>query len=100
MLLVHSPSQELTFLKGGYGVDRKIVAYNFFIIIGPASDPADINGIDNVTNALAKIYNCAHIPAAIQCFGSQETMLREQTQKKFLLDCRRIQLYSTNQLNR
>jgi tungstate transport system substrate-binding protein len=58
MILVHSPSQELPFLTGGYGVDRKIVAYNFFVIVGPARDPAGINGISNVSLALQKIYNC------------------------------------------
>jgi tungstate transport system substrate-binding protein len=57
MILVHSPSQELPFLTGGYGVDRKIVAYNFFVIVGPASDPAGINGMSNVSLALQKIYN-------------------------------------------
>ncbi len=59
MLLVHSPSQELPFLTGGYGVDRKIVAYNFFIIVGPASDPAHINGETNVTKAMIDIYTAA-----------------------------------------
>jgi tungstate transport system substrate-binding protein len=57
MILVHSPSQELPFLTGGYGVNRKIVAYNFFVIIGPASDPAHINGLTNVSQALTNIYN-------------------------------------------
>jgi tungstate transport system substrate-binding protein len=57
MLLVHSPSQELTYLKGGYGVDRKIIAYNYFIIVGPASDPAHINGLTNVSQALKNIYD-------------------------------------------
>ncbi|MGZ3921570.1 MAG: substrate-binding domain-containing protein, partial [Bacteroidia bacterium] len=57
MILVHSPSQELPFLTGGYGVDRKIVAYNFFVIIGPASDPAHINGLTDVSQALKNIYN-------------------------------------------
>jgi tungstate transport system substrate-binding protein len=57
MILVHSPTQELPFLTGGYGVDRKIVAYNFFVIIGPASDPAYINGLTNVSQALQNIYN-------------------------------------------
>ncbi len=61
MLLVHSPTQELPFLTGGYGVDRKIVAYNFFVIIGPASDPAGINGMSNVSLALQKIYNCTQL---------------------------------------
>jgi tungstate transport system substrate-binding protein len=40
MILVHDPVQELAFLEGGYGVNRKIIAYNFFIIVGPAADPA------------------------------------------------------------
>jgi len=60
MLLVHSPSQELTFLKGGYGVDRKIIAYNFFVIVGPASDPAGISTATSVSDALQKIYNASH----------------------------------------
>lgn len=53
-LLVHSPSNETQFLTGGDGVCRKIVAYNFFTIVGPASDPAGING-SSVTAALQKI---------------------------------------------
>ncbi len=42
MILVHSPGQELGFLESGYGVNRKIFAYNFFIIVGPESDPAGV----------------------------------------------------------
>ena len=63
MLLVHSPSQELTFLKGGYGVDRKIIAYNFFVIVGPASDPANISGLTDLNLALTRIYNADHTGA-------------------------------------
>jgi tungstate transport system substrate-binding protein len=53
-LLVHSPSQEAQFLTGGDGVCRKIIAYNFFTIVGPESDPAHING-SSVITALRKI---------------------------------------------
>jgi tungstate transport system substrate-binding protein len=59
MILVHSPSQEASFLSGGYGVDRKIVAFNFFIIVGSASDPAGISGMTNVSQALINIYKAA-----------------------------------------
>ena len=45
MILVHAPSEELTFLREGYGVCRKIVAYNFFAIVGPEADPANIKGL-------------------------------------------------------
>ncbi len=44
IVLVHAPSTELKFLQGGYGVNRKIMAYNFFTIVGPADDPAGISG--------------------------------------------------------
>jgi tungstate transport system substrate-binding protein len=40
MILVHDPIKELAFLEDEYGVNRKIIAYNFFIIVGPESDPA------------------------------------------------------------
>ncbi len=43
-ILVHDPARELQFLQGGYGVNRKIVAYNFFIIVGPSNDPAGVAG--------------------------------------------------------
>ena len=55
-LLVHSPSNETQFLQGGDGSCRKIIAYNFFTIVGPQSDPAGING-SSVIDALKKILN-------------------------------------------
>jgi len=54
MILVHEPSRERAFLEEGYGVCRKIIAYNFFTIVGPRSDPAGING-SSTTEALDKI---------------------------------------------
>ena len=53
-LLVHSPSNESQFLQAGDGICRKIIAYNFFTIVGSQSDPAGING-SSVTEALNKI---------------------------------------------
>jgi len=54
LTLVHSPSLEKDFLTQGYGVCRKIIAYNFFTVVGPATDPANIRGL-NVTAAFKKI---------------------------------------------
>jgi tungstate transport system substrate-binding protein len=54
IVLVHAPSVELEFLEGGYGVNRKIIAYNFFTIVGPADDPAGIEG-KTATEALTSI---------------------------------------------
>ncbi|HUK93267.1 MAG TPA: substrate-binding domain-containing protein, partial [Methanomicrobiales archaeon] len=46
LLLVHSPSQEKAFIDQGLGVNQRCFAYNYFEIVGPASDPA---GIVNLT---------------------------------------------------
>ena len=54
VVLVHSPSVEKTFLEEGYGVNRKIIAYNFFTIVGPEGDPAGIAG-KAIAEALANI---------------------------------------------
>jgi len=53
-ILVHAKSLEEEFLKDGYGVNRKIFAYNFFVIVGPKDDPAKIRGL-NVVEAMRKI---------------------------------------------
>jgi tungstate transport system substrate-binding protein len=48
MILVHDPERELTFMKDGYGVNRKVIAYNFFLIVGPKEDPARIKNLSPV----------------------------------------------------
>jgi len=45
MILVHAPSKEFQFLEEGYGLCRKIIAYNFFTIVGPETDPAEVEGL-------------------------------------------------------
>jgi len=45
ILLVHDPAREVAFLEAGYGLNRRCFAYNYFIIVGPASDPAGIKGM-------------------------------------------------------
>jgi tungstate transport system substrate-binding protein len=52
--LTSSSFTHLRFLEGGYGVNRKIIAYNFFTIVGPADDPAQIQG-KTATEALSNI---------------------------------------------
>lgn len=57
IVLVHAPSVEKAFLEGGYGLNRKIIAYNFFTIVGPADDPAQISG-KTAKEALQRIVAC------------------------------------------
>jgi len=53
MILVHDPEREQAFLEGGYGVNRKIIAYNYFVVVGPEEDPAGVKGLDPVNALLA-----------------------------------------------
>ncbi len=44
VLLVHAPAAEMKLVDEGYAVDRRLVMYNDFVIIGPKKDPARIKG--------------------------------------------------------
>jgi tungstate transport system substrate-binding protein len=55
VLLVHSPAAEKTFMEEGFGVERKAVMYNDFIIVGPTDDPAGISGMTDAAEAFAAI---------------------------------------------
>ena len=45
ILFVHAPASEKKFVNSGSGVDRQQVMYNDFVIVGPKSDPANVNGM-------------------------------------------------------
>jgi len=55
LVLVHSKKYELDFVNSTYGIHRVGVMYNDFLIIGPTSDPAGINGLANATEAFRRI---------------------------------------------
>jgi len=55
LVLVHSKQLELEFVNSTYGIHRVGVMYNDFMIIGPTSDPAGINGLANATEAFRRI---------------------------------------------
>jgi tungstate transport system substrate-binding protein len=55
VLLVHSPAAEKQFMEGGFGVNRRLVMHNDFVIIGPAGDPAGIKGLKSAAEAFKKI---------------------------------------------
>ena len=51
VLLVHDKAGELKFIQQGYGVDRREVMYNDFILVGPSADPAKIKGMKDAVFA-------------------------------------------------
>jgi tungstate transport system substrate-binding protein len=54
-VFVHDRAAELKFVADGFGVDRREVMYNDFVIVGPAADPAKIRGAKDTVAALKKI---------------------------------------------
>jgi tungstate transport system substrate-binding protein len=55
MLMVHARAAEDKFVTQGYGVNRRDIMYNDFVIVGPKSDPAKVRGEKDVLAALKKI---------------------------------------------
>jgi len=55
VLLVHSPAAEKKFVTEAYGVNRRLVMHNDYIILGPTSDPAKIKGMKATAEAFKKI---------------------------------------------
>jgi tungstate transport system substrate-binding protein len=45
VLMVHAPGAEKKYLEAGFGIERREVMFNDFVIIGPPADPAGVKGM-------------------------------------------------------
>jgi len=57
ILIAHSPAAEKQFVEDGFGIDRQQFMYNYFVIVGPAADPAGVAGGGSASAAFAGIYD-------------------------------------------
>ncbi|MEE8512628.1 MAG: substrate-binding domain-containing protein [Acidiferrobacterales bacterium] len=55
VIIVHAPAAEREFVRAGYGVNRRDLMYNDFVIVGPKHDPAGIRGAKNVAAAMTRL---------------------------------------------
>jgi tungstate transport system substrate-binding protein len=55
ILIVHAPAAEDEFVRRGHGVARIPFMYNDFVILGPPSDPAPVDGSGSASEALSRI---------------------------------------------
>ncbi|MBZ2170936.1 substrate-binding domain-containing protein [Nitratidesulfovibrio sp. SRB-5] len=55
MVIVHARKLEDKFIADGFGVDRRDVMYNDFVILGPKEDPAGIRGMKDATEAFRRL---------------------------------------------
>mgnify|MGYP000635714546 CR=1 FL=1 len=76
VILVHARSKEDAFVDAGYGVDRRDVMYNDFVILGPETDPAGIMAGRDAAAAMAKI--AASNSTFVSGADDSETYTREK----------------------
>ncbi len=55
VVFVHDREAELKFVADGFGVERREVMYNDFVVVGPAADPAKVKGSKDTVDSLKKI---------------------------------------------
>jgi tungstate transport system substrate-binding protein len=55
VVFVHAKSQEEKFVADGFGVERKPLMYNDFVLIGPKADPAGVKGGRDIVAALKAV---------------------------------------------
>jgi tungstate transport system substrate-binding protein len=55
VVFVHDRPSELAFAAAGFGVGRREVMYNDFVLVGPKIDPAQVAGLRDITAAFRKI---------------------------------------------
>ena len=55
ILLVHAKANEEAFIAEGFGEERVPFMFNYFVIIGPANDPAGVKNCTSASEAFKKI---------------------------------------------
>lgn len=54
-ILLHAPNLENEFMDGGYGLNKTSLWYNFFVLVGPTNDPANISMASTVQQVFERI---------------------------------------------
>ena len=57
VILLHSPAAEKEFVANGFGIDRRLVMHNDFVIVGPASDPAAVRSQPSLNSVFKAIFS-------------------------------------------
>ncbi|MCL2153932.1 MAG: substrate-binding domain-containing protein, partial [Oscillospiraceae bacterium] len=61
VVIAHSPAAEKQFVEDGFGYDRTEFMHNFYVIVGPADDPANLGPISDVAEAMAQILETGNV---------------------------------------
>ena len=59
VILLHSPAAEKEFVANGFGIDRRLVMHNDFVIVGPPSDPASLHIQPTLDSVFKAVFSSA-----------------------------------------
>jgi tungstate transport system substrate-binding protein len=59
VVFTHDPDAEEKFINNGFGINRREVMHNYFVIVGPQEDPASVRGEKDAAEAFGKIASSA-----------------------------------------
>ena len=55
IVLIHAPAAEVAFVEAGWGVNRRNLMVNDFLLVGPPADPAGLKDAISLTDALKRL---------------------------------------------
>lgn len=61
VVLVHARALEDAFMAAGWGLERRDVMYNDFVVLGPADDPAGVAQATSAVDAFERIYKAGSL---------------------------------------
>lgn len=73
ILLVHSKSAEEEFIAEGFDEARLPFMYNFFVIVGPADDPAGVAGSATAAEAFQKLLTADRSSSPVEMTAGRTT---------------------------
>lgn len=65
LVFVHAPSLEKQYIDRGIITGGRIIAYNYFVIVGPKEDPAGVNRTTDALTAFRNIYSAGDSGRAV-----------------------------------
>jgi tungstate transport system substrate-binding protein len=59
VILLHFPAAEEKFMQEGFGIDRRLVMHNDFVLVGPPDDAASVQTAPTLDSAFERIFSSA-----------------------------------------
>ena len=66
LMMVHDRTAEDKFIDEGFGIERRVFAYNYFVLVGPESDPAGVSGMSPADAFNTILENGVENPSAVK----------------------------------